>query len=80
MKQNKNDVTFPLFHSVFAAGLVQGIMGILDSIICWNSMEQDSIIVSCCFFLLMVSATVDYVTLAVLSAVEIISGCKTVHL
>ena len=79
MKQNK-DVTLPLFYSIFTAGLVQGIMGILDSVICWNNMEQDSIIVSSCFFLLMVSATVDYVTLAVLSAVEIISGCKTFHL
>ena len=72
----KNDVTLPLFYSVFAAGLVQGIMGIVDSIICWNSMEQDSNIVSCCFFLLMVSAVVDYVSLAVLSAVKLLAVVK----
>ena len=74
--QFRDDVTFPLLVSVFTAGLTQGLMCVMISVISWFRLQWINILLTIAHFLQLVSILASYISLTTISAIKLFSVLK----
>ena len=72
----RDDMTSPLLSSVFAAGLTQGIFGIMAMLISWFNLQHVQFLLQFSFWIMIVSGYAGYYSLACLSSVKLFAVMK----
>ena len=75
-KKFRDDVTFPLLISLFTAGLAQGTGCVMAAIISWLQLTDYQLLHQFCFFFMLFSLLVDYLSLTFLTGAKLIAVVK----